>query len=379
MKSKSMRYIPFTLILVLLVLLSSGNISSAVEANAGNYKTAINLDAQTLTISRPDQVTNGDFLLAQITFEKGMDALPVTIPADWNLILTTHAAVSGGNKDIGQSLYWKTASNNEPVAYTWTFGQKVKALGGIQRYTGIDANNPIVASSGRGGEGDATGQNQMNAPELIASTGMKLVGFYGFKGMAILDSPAGMTKLYQAWDEQNSYSVLAVEENILKQGATGERTALSWEYDEPGKSIESEWVAQMVLLRTTGTQTTIPVVEAPTEVKVLIDGVPLTMIDKPFIENGRTLVPMRALFESFGAEVSWDSVNKIALAVQNDITIRIPIGSTRPTVNGITVLIDVPAKIVNGRTYIPLRFVGEFLGYTVGWDGPSKTVTITTQ
>lgn len=368
MKLRSMKYIAMALVLILLVSLTSGSVALAAEAAAGGFMTGINGDAQTLTINRPDQVSNGEFLLAQITFEKGLDALPIIAPAGWNPILTNHAALSGGNKDIGQSLYWKIASNSEPVSYTWTFGQKVKALGGILRYTGIDANNPVVDGTGRGGEGVTTGQNQMNAPELTASTGTKLVGFYGFKQNAILNSPAGMKQLYQARDDQNGYTILATEENILKQGATGERIALSWEYDDPGKSIESEWVAQMVLLRTTGS-----------EVTVLIDGVPLVMTDKPFIENGRTLVPMRSLFEAFGAEVSWDSINKIALAVQNNITIKIPIGSTEPTVNGMTVLIDVPAKIVNERTYIPLRFVGEYLGYTVTWDEPTRTVKIITK
>jgi len=54
------------------------------------------------------------------------------------------------------------------------------------------------------------------------------------------------------------------------------------------------------------------------------------------------------------------------------------IGSTYPTVNGQVVAIDQPGVIVDGRTLVPLRFVGESLGVTVNWDGPTRTVTITT-
>lgn len=98
---------------------------------------------------------------------------------------------------------------------------------------------------------------------------------------------------------------------------------------------------------------------------------------KPVIDNGRTLVPLRAIFEAMGATVTWDAETRTASAVKGDTKVILPIGSTEPTINGVVKKLDVPAKIVNDRTLAPLRFVGEAFGGTVDWDGATRTITIT--
>ena len=113
---------------------------------------------------------------------------------------------------------------------------------------------------------------------------------------------------------------------------------------------------------------------APT---VILDGEQLIFTDaQPILEDGRTLVPLRSIFESMGATVSWDQDTKTATAVKGNTTVILPIGSTEPTANGQVKKLDVPAKIINGRTMAPLRFVGEAFGGTVGWDQASQTITI---
>ncbi|NLX01353.1 MAG: MBL fold metallo-hydrolase [Syntrophomonadaceae bacterium] len=113
---------------------------------------------------------------------------------------------------------------------------------------------------------------------------------------------------------------------------------------------------------------------APT---VILDGEQLIFTDaQPILEDGRTLVPLRSIFESMGATVSWDQDTKTATAVKGNTTVILPIGSTGPTINGQAKKLDVPAKIINGRTLAPLRFVGEAFGGTVGWDQASQTITI---
>ena len=97
----------------------------------------------------------------------------------------------------------------------------------------------------------------------------------------------------------------------------------------------------------------------------------------PMIQESRTLVPMRAFFEALGADVSWEAETQTAVGVREGVEVRIPIGSTRPTVNGQRASIDVPALIFENRTFIPLRFVGEALGDQVGWEGSTRTITIT--
>ena len=117
---------------------------------------------------------------------------------------------------------------------------------------------------------------------------------------------------------------------------------------------------------------------AADDIAVYIDNAPLYMEDRPMIQDGRTLAPMRAFFEALGADVDWESDTRTAVGTREGITVRIPIDSTSPTVNGEVRPISVSARIINGRTYIPLRFVSEALGDEVVWDGETRSIWIAT-
>jgi len=111
---------------------------------------------------------------------------------------------------------------------------------------------------------------------------------------------------------------------------------------------------------------------------VILDGRPLSFDQEPTIEEGRTLVPLRAIFEAMGADVSWDQESQTATAVKGDTVVALKIGSITPTINGQVKPLEVPAKIVNGRTLAPLRFVGEAFGGIVGWEPTTQKITIET-
>ena len=96
----------------------------------------------------------------------------------------------------------------------------------------------------------------------------------------------------------------------------------------------------------------------------------------PYVKDGRTLAPIRAILEALGMTVSWDDATQTATAVKADITISVTINSNIAIVNGEQKTLDVPAEITNGRTFVPVRFFGEALGMTVDWDGYTKTVII---
>ncbi len=117
-----------------------------------------------------------------------------------------------------------------------------------------------------------------------------------------------------------------------------------------------------------------PVMAAPPSVQ--LDGKSLTFEVPPIIENGRTLVPLRAIFEAMGAKVSWDQLTNTATASKGDKTIVLQIGAPTATINGQMIRLDVPAKIVDGRTLAPLRFVGESFGGTVRWDPATYMITL---
>ncbi|MFX0561179.1 stalk domain-containing protein [Tepidibacillus infernus] len=111
-------------------------------------------------------------------------------------------------------------------------------------------------------------------------------------------------------------------------------------------------------------------------IKTFVDGVTPVFDVKPFIENGRTLVPIRAITESLEANVGWDGVKRQVSIERGNETVLLTIDSNVAIVNGQEITIDVPAKIVNGRTVLPLRFVSEAFGAKVDWKAESQMIVI---
>ncbi|MEW9121958.1 MAG: CAP-associated domain-containing protein [Thermotaleaceae bacterium] len=109
---------------------------------------------------------------------------------------------------------------------------------------------------------------------------------------------------------------------------------------------------------------------------ILMDGQLLKTDQAPRIIQGRTLAPLRAIFEALGAEVAWDGDTKTVSARKDQNEVILKIGNPYGTVNGLQKSLDVPGIIIEGRTFIPLRFISESLGARVDWDGTNKQVLI---
>jgi len=117
----------------------------------------------------------------------------------------------------------------------------------------------------------------------------------------------------------------------------------------------------------------------PSDLTVILNNQQLQFNEvAPIIVNGRTLVPLRAIFEAMGATVTWNQQTQTATAIRGNTTVVLPLNSTKPTVNGVVYSLDVPARIVNERTLAPLRFLGEAFGGYVAWDEVSRTITMQT-
>lgn len=102
---------------------------------------------------------------------------------------------------------------------------------------------------------------------------------------------------------------------------------------------------------------------------------------KPIISAGRTLVPIRAVIEAFGGSVAWEaSTSKVTVTLE-DNSLELWINRPQASLNGVLLAIDaaiptVVPVIMNGRTMIPLRFVGESLGIDVQYDDATKRITL---
>jgi formylglycine-generating enzyme len=99
--------------------------------------------------------------------------------------------------------------------------------------------------------------------------------------------------------------------------------------------------------------------------------------DAPAYQSkGTTMVPMRAIFEWLGAEVSFDSATGLITAKRGEQVVSLKPGDRTATVNGESKTMSAPAETRQGRTFVPLRFVAEAFGADVGWDASTGTVTV---
>jgi hypothetical protein len=112
---------------------------------------------------------------------------------------------------------------------------------------------------------------------------------------------------------------------------------------------------------------------------VMLDNTILGFQEVPVIESDRTLVPMRFLFEQMGEKVDWDENTKTATVQGQSQNISFSINSTEAKVNGAPAYMDVPARLINDKTMVPLRFLSEELGYTVEWDEEHHIAKIITE
>ena len=111
-----------------------------------------------------------------------------------------------------------------------------------------------------------------------------------------------------------------------------------------------------------------------------IDGQEIvTKVMPPIQLNGSVLVPAKEVFSTLGAEVEWRSSEKSIYVHNNETLIVLKMNSSEAWVNGETKYLNMPAKLINDKVMIPLRFIGESLGYTVKWVQESSSVYILSQ
>ena len=97
----------------------------------------------------------------------------------------------------------------------------------------------------------------------------------------------------------------------------------------------------------------------------------------PVIKDGRTLLPIRAVVEEMGGSVSWDGTEKKTEITLDETTAELVVDSAIAKINGEEKTLDVAPTVINGRTMLPIRFIAESFGFDVAWDEASRTVTVT--
>ncbi len=116
------------------------------------------------------------------------------------------------------------------------------------------------------------------------------------------------------------------------------------------------------------------------EIMVIADGQIVEFDQQPVIQESRTLVPFRKIFEALGADVYWNNDTQQVRAVKDDIEISFVIGEKVLLINQKdTIIMEVAPQIMEGRSMVPLRAVSEALGADVDWNDEQRIITINTK
>lgn len=113
-------------------------------------------------------------------------------------------------------------------------------------------------------------------------------------------------------------------------------------------------------------------------ISVTLNGEALTFDVPPQLIDNRTMVPLRKIFEAMGAVVDWNNDSQTVTATKGNERVIATINSKNVYISGDTKTLDVPPMVVDGRTLVPVRFVAESFGANVTWDEGSRTVIINT-
>lgn len=111
-------------------------------------------------------------------------------------------------------------------------------------------------------------------------------------------------------------------------------------------------------------------------IDVYVNGKMLNLTDYPFVQQQRTLIPIRDIAEALGATVTWNQERQEVTVELEDNTLLLKIDSPTIIANGVAIESEVSPQIINSRTYVPLRIVSEQLGAQVEWHQDTRRITI---
>ncbi|UPK43902.1 leucine-rich repeat domain-containing protein [Paenibacillus pabuli] len=96
----------------------------------------------------------------------------------------------------------------------------------------------------------------------------------------------------------------------------------------------------------------------------------------PFIDEGRTYVPLRFVSEQLNASVNWNPDTQEVQIAQNGTVVRWTVGNKQVIVDDTLAINDAPLLMKDGKAFVPVRFISEQFNTTVVYIGSSKTILI---
>jgi peptidoglycan endopeptidase LytE len=118
------------------------------------------------------------------------------------------------------------------------------------------------------------------------------------------------------------------------------------------------------------------VAEAAEPPRTFLDGREISFDVPPVIVSGTTIVPVRGILTPFGATFQWYQSTHTAVVTRGATTVELTVGSKTAKVNGVPKPLTQPVQLNEGRTMVPLRFVAETFGFAVNWDAATRSIYV---
>ncbi len=270
---------------------------------------------------------------------------------------------------------------------TWTYDVSTKTI----TLSGYGATYDYTLDTTTYTTGSPLEEYCFTAEKFVVEEGVTQLGKYIFfaSSRSEIHIPKSVTKI-----EGSAFGTIYDFDNthVYYAGTEAEWNALDRGYDfyfedaimHYGAASNSSNVSSASVTSTpqTSTATTTKATQtaiSSNTIKVYIDNKIVSFDVQPQLIGGRTMVPLRAIFEGLGATVEWDNNTQTVTAYNEVKIVKATIGSNTMTVNGANRTMDVAPMLVGGRTLVPVRFVAEAFDCDVEWDGNTKTVSITTK
>lgn len=180
----------------------------------------------------------------------------------------------------------------------------------------------------------------------------------------------------------NVRSIPSTSGKIVAQLPKGDQVSVlgteeGW-YQVRTKAGQQGWIADYLLDVQWAPEPAKEETVAKEPVKIKLDNRLVELDTPPYIDSqNRTMVPIRFVATELGSQVFWDAEERLVTITGQGRIIQLWIGHAVAKVNGADTVLDTTPVVKDGRTMVPLRFVGDSLGVQVGWDGPSRTVVLT--
>lgn len=272
----------------------------------------------------------------------------------------------------GTECFVKIVGNKKYIVIQSTYQNTVFADGAFTSVLIMEySNNTLKQVSGHKDSGSAP---RISEDKAIAFKNLGFINTYNFFCDGSYVSNEGGYIYNPYWD---SFNIAKIEDNVQKIVevlVTNNSDGFTYGYENDDyEAYIKNLAANVKMTVKINNYTNITAVK---NITVILNGQILYFAQPPYIENGTTRVPMRAIFEALGATVDYDAMTKTITASKDGTVIELVTDSSTAKINGREMILTVPVENRNGSTMVPLRFVSEALGAEVIWDEENKVIII---